>query len=181
MRLAPSWLAVLLATSITPVGAVLRKQSKPPQQQDQSLALPVWVCRTAYIVTSINPVISVWSNVYTQVDHPITRAFRAARPGDAHAPAAAVYRTLFYFARLKPRLLFVIGSCLRALQLTTVAHLVFDPTVGVGAGLNLLAFMTCSQWPAPLVLGWAVSKPAWKLLRAEPPQGQVQVPIRVQL
>ena len=79
----------------------------------------------------------------------------------------------------RPRLLFVIGSCLRALQSSTVIQLVFDPTAGVGAGLNLLALWVSSQWPAPLVLGWAASKPFWRMLRAAPPRSDVRVPIAV--
>jgi len=30
---------------------------------------------------------------------------------------------------------------------------------------------------SPLVLGWAASKPFWKVLRAEPPRRDVRVPI----
>jgi len=89
-----------------------------------------------------------------------------------------VYRKLFYFARLRPRILFAIGACLRAFQMTTpVAH-VFDPGVGCGAGLNALAFFVGSRWPAPAVLGWAASKGAWRLLGAKPPP-ITRIPIAV--
>ena len=88
-----------------------------------------------------------------------------------------MYRTLFYFARLKPRLLFVVGACCRALQQTTVLRLVFDPSVGVGAGLNLLALATASRWPSALTLGWCASQPFWRMLGASPPKGVDSVPV----
>ena len=138
--------------------------------------LPVWACQVAYYTTSINPALSVLQNKYTGINHPL----RVQHDGLWDTTTANVYKTLFYFARLKPRLLFVIGSCLRALQLCTVISYVFDPPIGVGAGLNLLALLTASQWPAPLVVGWAVSKPVWRLLRAEPPPAYgVNIPIKV--
>ena len=62
-------------------------------------------------------------------------------------------------------------------ETTTVISLVFDPSAGVGFGLNMLALAVSSQWPAPLVLGWAVCKPVWVMLGAQPPQRDVRVPI----
>jgi hypothetical protein len=82
-----------------------------------------------------------------------------------------LYSRLFYFARLRPRVLFAIGAGLRALQMTTsvaivrrnatqkglpedffragarrpVQH-VFDPSAGSGAGLNLLALFAGARW-----------------------------------
>ena len=79
------------------------------------------------------------------------------------------WSSIFYFARLRPRLLFVIGSALRALQTTTVLQYVFDPTAGVGFGLNVLALLTSSRWPATFLLGWASSSGLWRLLGAKPP------------
>ena len=73
----------------------------------------------------------------------------------------------------------MIGAMLRALQQTTVLHYVFDPTAGVGAGLCLLSLYASSQWPATLLLGWAISKPIWKALRAAPPPRVIHVPINV--
>ena len=89
---------------------------------------------------------------------------------------------MFYFAKLKPRLLFVIGACMRGLQQTTVLQYVFEPNSGVGVGLNLLALWVGSQWPAPLVLGWAASKLAWRLLGAQPPPtAGVAMPVNVEI
>lgn len=127
-------------------------------------------CRWLYYATIVNTVISVMVNDYKSIVPMLHLQLEGNRP------AAAVYRSLFYFAKLRPRLLFVVGACLRALQQTTVIQLVFDPTVGIGAGLNLLALMTASRWPSALTLGWAASKPFWRLLRASPPP-HVNVPI----
>lgn len=125
--------------------------------------------------------LSVVANEYQNVERNIKFLPSPLRPTTTGgSPTAAVYRTIFYFARLKPRLLFAVGACARALQLTTVLQLVFDPSIGVGAGLNLLALATASRWPAPLLLGWAASKPVWWLLGASPPP-KVQVPISIDL
>jgi len=129
-------------------------------------------CRLLYCATIVNPVISVCANEYRSIV-----PLLGTRSSDSRN-LAAVYRTLFYFARLKPRLLFVVGSALRALQQTTPLKSVFDPAVGVGAGLNVMALATASRWPSALLLGWASSKPFWQLLRAAPP-AKVQVPIRI--
>ena len=94
--------------------------------------------------------------------------------------APIVYRSLFYFAKLRPRVLFTLGAGLRALQLTTPVQHVFDPSVGCGAGLNLLALFVGSRWPAPIVLGWAASKRTWLLLGAET-RDKTRVPITVKL
>ena len=148
-----------------------RYYDTPPQ-------LPVWACRTAYAFSAVNPAISVFANEYKGV-RPLLPA-RESRKVATNAPLTAVaVRSIFYFARLKPRLLFVMGSVLRALQLTTVVHYVFDPSIGVGAGLNMLALLCSSQWPAPLLLGWALSKPVWLALRAQAPQQSYRVPISV--
>jgi len=138
--------------------------------------LPTWFCRAAYCLTAVNPTMSVAKNEYTGID--AVRFLKNHGHGDPHLPKQ-VYRTLFYFARLKPRLLFVIGACLRALQQTTALQVVFDPKMGVGAGLNLLALLTHSQWPAPLFLGWASSKICWLALQAEPPPHKLHVPVTV--
>lgn len=44
--------------------------------------------------------------------------------------AGRVYSTLFFFARLRPRLLFSVGSLMRALQLCTPLQRVINPGVG---------------------------------------------------
>jgi hypothetical protein len=125
----------------------------------------------------VNPVLSVIANEYKNVDSKFLPSPLRAEPLSTHR-TASVYRTLFYFAKLKPRLLFAVGACLRALQQTTVIQLVFDPSVGVGAGLNLVALATASRWPSALMLGWAVSKPYWRFLHAAPPEG-AKLPIQL--
>ena len=139
--------------------------------------LPTRVCRWLYIFTVVNPVLSVIANEYKNVDSKFLPSPLRAEPLSTHR-TASVYRTLFYFAKLKPRLLFAVGACLRALQQTTVIQLVFDPSVGVGAGLNLVALATASRWPSALMLGWAVSKPYWRFLHAAPPEG-AKLPIQL--
>lgn len=77
-----------------------------------------------------------------------------------------MYSKLFVFARLRPRLLFSLGSLLRALQLCTPFQKVFDPSIGVGAGINLCAILAGSRWVKPVILGWATTKCAWVWLGA---------------
>ena len=144
-----------------------------PARPPRSWELTAREMRVLYILTVVNPTLSVVSNRYRSVI-PVLR-----KPLEGGA-VTSVYRTLFYFAKLKPRLLFVVGACLRALQQTTVLQLVFDPSAGVGAGLNLLAMSTSSRWPSALTLGWAASKPAWRMLGATPPGG-AHVPISIRL
>ena len=78
----------------------------------------------------------------------------------------SVYSRLFYFARLRPRLLYAIGALLRALQLCTPFRRILDPTAGVGAGINLCALLAGSRWVKPLVLGWATTRWLWTWLGA---------------
>ena len=128
--------------------------------------------RWILFVTFVNVVPCVARNDYAASPWPL------CPPLDRKAPL--VYRSLFYFARLRPRILFTMGACLRALQLTTPVQHVFDPGAGVGAGLNLLALFVGSRWPAPLVLGWAATRRPWRLLGAETPDA-ARVPITVKL
>lgn len=174
---------LLLISAVAASGRVLpeQKTQKTAAAAAQPTPLPHDVQRALYITTSINPLLSVFANEYTGVRNfrPLTLMFPGGVHGSGGDLPKQVYRTLFYFARLKPRLLFAIGACARALQMTTVLNLVFDPKIGVGAGLNMLALATGSQWPAALVLGWAMSKPVWRLLGAEPPFANVRFPINV--
>ncbi|CAJ1938304.1 unnamed protein product [Cylindrotheca closterium] len=77
-----------------------------------------------------------------------------------------MYSKLFVFARLRPRLLFSVGALLRALQLCTPFQKVIDPSIGVGAGVNLCAVLAGSRWVKPVVLGWATTKAIWVWLGA---------------
>lgn len=163
-------------TSQSQQGSSKNKDAQPMIDQDWYNSPPVVLspaaCRVLYLATSINPLISVVRNEYMGV---LIR--RAPKVDKGPRLINSAIGSVFYFARLRPRLLFVIGACVRALQCVTVIELVIDPTIGVGAGLNILALGVSSQWPAPLVLGWAMSKPAWRLLRAGKPQRHVRVPI----
>lgn len=126
-----------------------------------------------YLLSAINPILALCSNQYS------TRIRVPGSLADQKTSAlAGVYRTLFYFARLKPRLMYSVGAALRALQMTTPIQFVFDPGAGVGAGLNMLAFASSSRWPAMLVLGWSLSKYMWRALGATPPP-RSPVPITV--
>ena len=174
--------AVLLLGHVADASVAHKKPTKPADKKN-SKPSPTWydpppllgrnACRLLYVATAVNPAMSVCANEYTGI---LMR--RGRRLPGSQAPAVdQLYRALFYFARLKPRLLFVIGACVRALQTVTVIEYVFDPPVGVGFGLNLLALLVSSQWPAPLVLGWAVTKPFWRLLGARSPRSDLRVPI----
>ena len=125
----------------------------------------------------MNPAISVMANNY---DHRLPFLGFVQRGEGKDAFVERAWSSIFYFARLRPRLLFVIGSALRALQTTTVLQYVFDPTAGVGFGLNVLALLTSSRWPATFLLGWASSSGLWRLLGAKPPP-KINVPIAVSI
>ena len=135
------------------------------------------VCRTLYLASIVNPAISVMANNY---DHRLPFLGFVQRGEGKDAFVERAWSSIFYFARLRPRLLFVIGSALRALQTTTVLQYVFDPTAGVGFGLNVLALLTSSRWPATFLLGWASSSGLWRLLGAKPPP-KINVPIAVSI
>jgi hypothetical protein len=136
-------------------------------------------CRALYLMTVVNPILSFAANEYSSL-FPVLYGNLYERDAPSRM-VPNVYRTLFYFARLKPRLLFVVGACLRALQQTTGIQSYFDPSAGVGAGLNLLALCTHSRWPSELTLGWAASKPMWHTLKAKPPPENPGMPISVNL
>ena len=112
--------------------------------------------RVLYFVSAFNPLLAVLFNDYSRM-----MEFHDNSPKHV---LAKTYETLFFFAKLKPRVSFAIGAVFRALQLTTAFQYVFDPSIGVGFGLNLLALWAKSRWPATIVLGWTVTKPFWKIL-----------------
>jgi len=92
----------------------------------------------------------------------------------------SVYSRLFYFARLRPRLLYAVGALLRALQLCTPFYTILDPSAGVGAGVNFFATIAGSRWVQPVVLGWATTKWLWVWLGARKVEG-TQVPIKISI
>ena len=122
---------------------VRRPSTSSPQRWWQRLRqrldtpLPRLVCRALYVVTTVNPLLFVLMNSY---DRAAIRVLSA--PRKPTSLAATYIPQIFYFARLKPRLLFVIGGMLRGLQLTTPIRFAFDPPAGCGAGLNIL----CLSW-----------------------------------
>lgn len=138
---------------------------------------PVWraqfLRRSLFLASTFNVVPCVVRNDYKASFAPFMERHTESKP-------PMIYRQLFYFARLRPRILFTIGACLRALQMTTPIEHVFDPGVGCGAGLNMLALFVGSRWPAPIITGWAFTKRPWLLLGAEKPP-PARVPITVVL
>ena len=65
-------------------------------------------CRALYLTSAINPALSVWNNEYTGI------AFRRlGRSSKSAGTVTEIYKALFYFARLKPRLLFVMHAVVR--------------------------------------------------------------------
>lgn len=83
----------------------------------------------------------------------------------------SMYKKLFYFAKLRPRLLFSVGSSLRALQLCTPLKNLIDPSIGVGAGINILAILCENRWMHPIILGWVCTKRFWVWMGAKPIHG----------
>jgi hypothetical protein len=114
-----------------------------------------------YWLTSVDTIQSVFFNEYTSMLGQLCIS-TVAKP----SMVPNIYSQLFYFAKLRPRLLYVIGALLRALQLCTPFRRVIDPTVGVGAGINLCSLLANSRWIKPLVLGWATTKWLWTWLGA---------------
>lgn len=134
-----------------------------------------------YWLTAADAVHSVFLNEYSSKAALWWRLFQIAGPssspssGDRHhhnALVPSVYSRLFYFAKLRPRLLYAIGALLRALQLCSPLRRILDPTAGVGAGVNLCALLAGSRWVKPLVLGWATTK--WVSSPDPPPGGGVE-------
>jgi hypothetical protein len=70
----------------------------------------------------------------------------------------AVFSSLFLPSCLPylPVCLTYLPTC--SLQLCTPIRKVIDPSIGVGAGINLCALLAGSRWIKPLVLGWATTK-----------------------
>ncbi len=164
-------LSALAAAPVPSLYTPPSRRPKPPRSR-----LEPWVARGLYVATCLDPLLCVVANEYRQ-GPPVAMSGQRA-----HHPTAAVYRTLFYFARLRPRLLFVVGACLRAFQMTVAGlSMVFDPSAGVGAGVNMLSRLANSRWPAPLLLGWSASKPFWELLGAQTPQGNTGVPVHLSI
>ena len=154
--------------------------------------MPAPLGRILYAVTAINPALFVITNRYQGWFQPLAESGPQAKkirrrkelspkpttqPKPLEGFTAIYLPQIFYFARLKPRLIFVIGGMLRGLQLTTPIRFAFDPPAGCGAGLNLLCLLAGSRWPAAGVLGFALCKPFWCILGAETPH--LQLPISV--
>lgn len=115
-----------------------------------------FIHHTIYWLTAEDAIHSVMRNEYTN--------FMINLPTAANKQN--LYSKLFYFARLRPRLLFSVGALLRALQLCTPFRRVLDPSIGVGAGVNLCAIFAGSRWVKPVILGWTVTKWMWIWLGA---------------
>lgn len=114
-----------------------------------------------YWLTAADALQSVVRNQYTDIIGTVT-----SRPVEWHM-VPSVYSKLFYFARLRPRLVYSVGALLRALQLCTPMGRILDPSIGVGAGINLCAILASSRWVKPLILGWTTTKYVWKWLGAK--------------
>jgi hypothetical protein len=152
-----------------------QKKKRVKDYNSKVLVLPPKWARFWYTVTALNPAISVVFNDYARMLEP----FMFNKPPSSYL--AKTYETLFFFARLKPRVSFAIGAILRALQLTTALQHVFDPSAGVGLGLNVICYLAHSRWPSVCVLGWSATKSMWLLLGASPPKSGVSVPIVISM
>jgi len=129
-----------------------------------------------YWITAADTVVSVILNEYSDISFP--GAIITSK--DKSGVVREVYSKLFYFARMRPRLLYSIGALVRALSLCTPLRHLIDPTVGVGFGINFFAFLTGSRWVKPLILGWATTKAFWTWLGARP-AGRAYVPITLSI
>lgn len=122
---------------------------------------PKFLHHTLYWFTAADAIQSVLRDQYTDLLGAVT-----TRPME-NKVVPVVYSKLFYFARLGPRLLYAVGALLRALQCCTPLERILDPTIGVGAGINMCAMIATSRWIKPLILGWATTKFIWKWLGAQ--------------
>jgi hypothetical protein len=122
---------------------------------------PKAIHHTLYWLTAADAIQSVLHNQYMDLLGSL-----APRPYDNHM-VPSVYSRLFYFARLRPRLLYAVGALLRALQLCTPLGRILDPTIGVGAGINLCAMLGSCRWVKPVILGWTTTKYLWRWLGAQ--------------
>lgn len=118
-----------------------------------------------YWITAADSIVSVILNEYTAFPFPGVSVIVS---NERQGVVREVYSKLFYFARMRPRLLYSIGALVRALSLCTPLRHLLDPTVGVGAGIHFFAFLTSSRWVKPLILGWATTKAFWTWLGASP-------------
>ena len=138
-----------------------------------------------YWLTSLDSMLAVVLNDYRT---PLTDTF-AGRSSTSGAGTGAssgdnflggIYSRVFYFARLRPRLLFSVGALLRALQLCTPLQTIIDPSAGVGVGVNICARLAGSRWVQPVVVGWACTRHFWEVLGAERVEG-AHLPITVSI
>ena len=95
-----------------------------------------------YWITAADTIVSVILNEYTGFSFPVTSI---VIPNEKQGVVREVYSKLFYFARMRPRLLYAIGAMVRALSLCTPIRYLVDPTVGVGAGIHFFAHLACAR------------------------------------
>jgi len=115
-----------------------------------------------YWITAMDTIFSVFLNEYSGF------GTVALLQNEKQGVVREVYSKLFYFARMRPRLLYSIGALVRALSLCTPLKYLVDPSVGVGAGIHLFAYLAGARWVKPLILGWATTKWFWCWLGARP-------------
>ena len=102
-----------------------------------------------YWITAADSIASVILNEYTSFFFPGSSIIIS---NEKQGVVREVYSKLFYFARMRPRLLYSIGALVRALSLCTPLKHLLDPTVGVGAGINFFAFLAGSRVRSLLML-----------------------------
>lgn len=79
----------------------------------------------------------------------------------------AVKRAQFHL--FPPRNLFMYGSLLRGLQTTSKLERVFQPSIGVGAVVNIGSILAKETWMVPIVAGWFISGEIWRVVGATVP------------
>jgi hypothetical protein len=73
------------------------------------------------------------------------------------------------FRLFPPRALFMYGSLLRGLQTTSKLETVFQPSIGVGAVVNIGSILANETWMVPIVAGWFISGEVWRIVGATVP------------
>jgi len=68
-----------------------------------------------------------------------------------------------------PRALFITGSLARGIQLSTALAYTFQPSLGIGALMNVLAIGMNERWITCVAAGWFSSATLWTFFGAKAP------------
>ena len=173
-----TWVDVVrLPVTLVSAAVLLVLVTRPPRgdegEEEARSARRVtrWARRLLYALSVVNPFFSVLADDFTFVRDAASsyvvksRSWKQRRKGGVlpEQQEEALRQLAFGIGKIRPRRLFAAGSMLRGLQLYSPLEQLFDPPSHFGSVVNALALVDGVAWPAPVTLGWAVSKPLWVL------------------